>query len=280
MNTWLNECVKHYGVDKINSLTEYPSILTYHKLGDKGSLLNELYEENRFKKDDILEITEKIDGTNMRLILTNDDYLVATRSKIIHAKNDRIITDPNVNVVVDSCDYLIKTFANDTTSDCVLIVFGEAYGYNICEGSNVYCSIDNITSRKFRVFDVRCIPCIEFEKLLEKDIQDISRWKSYSNEYWYDYNVLDAFCEQFQLERTPVLTRINEKDLPTGFDATYKWMKQFSNSQAVIGIPDDEVDYSPKFGKSEGVVIRNLDRSVVSKLRFEDCERTIRKRNQ
>ena len=278
-STWLNEAIKQFGLEKINSLTEYPSILTYHKLGTKGCLLNEVYDENKFDPESILEVTEKVDGTNMRLILTNDDYLVGTRSNIVHAKGDRIITDSTVNTVLSSCDYLIKSFASDVESDVVLIVFGEVYGYNISNGSKEYCSVNTLASRKFRVFDVRVIPCIEFEKLLEKDISNISRWKSDSTDYWYDYNALDIFCTQFQLERTPELTRIKAKDLPSDFGATYKWIKKFNKSQAVIGTPDNKKEYSDLFGKSEGVVIRDIDRKHICKLRFEDYERTSKKCN-
>ena len=280
ISSWLNRLVKYYGLDKINSLTEYPSILTYHKLGDKGSLLNELYEENRFGKNELLEVTEKIDGTNMRLILTNDDYMVATRSNIVYAKNDRICNEKAVKPVLDTCDYLINSFSNDKLSDVILVVFGEVYGYNICDGTKVYCSDPNPDSMKFRVFDVRAFPCSEIENILDKDIEEISKFKNYSNKYWLDYYELDEFCNQYNLERTPILFRINEIILPTDFDKTYEWMQQFKNSNSIIGIPIDDKQYNPKFGKAEGIVIRNKDRSVISKLRFEDYERTIKRRGK
>lgn len=278
-NSWLYRVVETYGIDKVNSLTEYPSILTYHKLGDKGGLLNELYEDNRFGKNELLEVTEKVDGTNMRLILTNEDYLVATRSNIVYAQDDRIINEKAVKPVLDECDYLIKTMQKDRMNDSVLVVFGEVYGNSICNGSKVYCSEDIPSSRKFRVFDVREFPCIDFENILEKDLQDISRFKSNSNQYWYDYDMLDAFCYEYQLERTPVLCRINEMILPTDIDETYKWMQEYKDSNSIIGVKQDGKVYNQNFGKAEGVVIRNKDRSVISKLRFEDYERTFKRRN-
>ena len=279
MNTWLNNLVNYYGLDKINSLTEYPSILTYHKLGDKGMLMDELYEENKFDKDSLLEVTEKVDGTNMRLIMTNDDYLVATRSNIVYAKYDRICTESAVKPVIDACQYLIDSFRNDTMSDVMLVVYGEVYGYNICNGSKVYCVKNNISSRKFRVFDVRAFPCTEIESILDKDIQEISRFKSTSNKYWYDYDMLSAVCYEYNLERTPMLCRINEMLLPTNIDDTYTWLQDFALSKAVIGEKEEGVVYNPKFGLAEGVVIRDKDRTHIAKLRFEDYERTRRKRN-
>lgn len=280
MSTWLNKLFQVYGRDKLNSITEYPSILTYHKLGDKGALLNELYDENRFGKDDMLEVTEKVDGTNMRLIITNSDYFIGTRSNIVYAKDDRIINDPSVEVVLKSCEYLINNFIGDKLlDDNVYVIYGEVYGYNVCNGSKVYCSISDSNHRKFRVFDIRAFPCLRLESLLDKSIQEISWFKSNSKEYWYDYDELDAFCAQYQLERTPELMRISERDLPTDFDEVYKWMTQFKESKSVIGTPVEGKEYNAKFGMSEGIVIRNTDRSVISKLRFEDYERTIRKRS-
>ena len=280
MNTWLNNLIKYYGIDKVNSITEYPSILTYHKLGDKGTLLNELYNENRFNKNEELEVTEKIDGTNMRLIISNSDYFIGTRSKIVYAKGDRIINDPAVEVVLKDCKYLIDSFIGDRLIDNnIYVIYGEVYGYNICDGSKVYCSVNNSEHRKFRVFDVKAFPCLKLEEILDRSIEDVSRYKDSSKDYWYDYDMLDAFCEQFQLERTPVRMRLNESELPTDLDETYKWMlDNFNESLAVIGSPVEGKDYNVRFGKSEGVVIRNKERTVISKLRFEDYERTRRKK--
>ena len=38
----LKELIARYGKDKINTLTKYPSILTFHKLGKNQILTNEL----------------------------------------------------------------------------------------------------------------------------------------------------------------------------------------------------------------------------------------------
>jgi len=47
---------------KLNSLTKYPSILTYHALGDKGIL----QETVQVPFDGRVIGTEKVDGTNRR----------------------------------------------------------------------------------------------------------------------------------------------------------------------------------------------------------------------
>ena len=46
---------------------------------------------------------------------------------------------------------------------------------------------------------------------------------------------------------------------------TYEFLKYFENSKAII---DSEL------GKAEGIVVRNKDRSLIRKIRFEDYEKT------
>ncbi len=45
---------------KINSLTKYPSILTYHKLGERGRLTEELSDERGFLHEMMLYMYMKI----------------------------------------------------------------------------------------------------------------------------------------------------------------------------------------------------------------------------
>jgi hypothetical protein len=55
-------------LDKLNSMTKYPSILTYHALGDKGVL----QETVQIPFEGRIIGTEKVDGTNARLIFCLD----------------------------------------------------------------------------------------------------------------------------------------------------------------------------------------------------------------
>ena len=57
-------------------------------------------------------------------------------------------------------------------------------------------------------------------------------------------------------------------DLPHDVSSTYEWISSYRKTLA--GIDNN--------GKSEGVVIRLYDRSIIRKIRFEDYERTLRAR--
>ena len=89
MNLNLDEMIEKYGLEKINSMTKYPSILTYHKIGDKGILQPELTDGTKF--DEEVYVTEKVDGTNTRIIVSGCDYIIGSREDLLYAKGDRII---------------------------------------------------------------------------------------------------------------------------------------------------------------------------------------------
>jgi hypothetical protein len=65
-------------------MTKYPSIPTYHTLGEKGTLLEETVS---FEGEVIL--TEKVDGTNARIILLPDgSFILGSREELLYASLD------------------------------------------------------------------------------------------------------------------------------------------------------------------------------------------------
>ncbi len=68
-------------LNKLNSMTKYPSIPTYHALGDKGALL-----EQTVSFDGEIILTEKIDGTNSRIVLLPDgNFVLGSREELLFA---------------------------------------------------------------------------------------------------------------------------------------------------------------------------------------------------
>ena len=67
-------------LDCLNSATKYPSILTYHGLGERGRLTEEVATF-----PDMAILTEKVDGTNGRIILPpGDDYFIGSREELLY----------------------------------------------------------------------------------------------------------------------------------------------------------------------------------------------------
>lgn len=84
-------------LNKLNSMTKYPSIPTYHALGDKGTLLEQIVTFN--VDDGEVILTEKVDGTNSRIILLPDgNFVLGSREELLFAKGD-LIGNPALGIV-------------------------------------------------------------------------------------------------------------------------------------------------------------------------------------
>ena len=71
MKTHLDNLLFNYGIDKLMSLVKYPSILTYHELGERGTLNDSINGEDFAGKS--IYGTEKIDGSNSFICFTTDE---------------------------------------------------------------------------------------------------------------------------------------------------------------------------------------------------------------
>lgn len=255
----LNELIQKHGLDKINSLTKYPSILTYHQLGSKGGLKNELID-NGFPEGVILEVTEKVDGTNGRFVCIGDDYLLGQREMFVYAKGDRIVNSEIIDVMKNALESI---YSND-----FIVIYGEVYGYRIQDGSKIYCP-EGSKEKNFRVFDIWKMNVDDIDKYLsEASIEQITYDREHGWQPFVATDVLQEIVYQYSLERTPIWMTMCSSDLPTDAVATKEWIEDnFKTSHAIIG---EGSGTNQKFGRAEGVVIRTLDRKIIRKLRFED----------
>lgn len=262
----LNFLINKYGEDKLNTMTKYPSILTYHKMDGKGVLTEELSENKVFDENDKVYITEKIDGTNIRIICSsNNDYIIGTRNEFLYAKGDRIIN--HKREIVDSIlsSVYLPAITDFTLGRPVCIIYGEVYGGRITAKSKEY-TIDK--SLGFRVFDVARYTLDEMEEILTQSIKQILSWREHGNHNFLDVTSLKTFCINRGLPLVPYLSDGNNGiEIPKDLDSSFKWLQNFKNTSAGINA----------HGKAEGIVIRNNDRSMIRKLRFEDYEKCKRK---
>ncbi len=87
--------IRRINLDKLNSLTKYPSILTYHTLGDKGVL----QEAVQVPFAGRIVGTEKVDGTNTRLVFCPDgSVVVGSREDLLWERRD-LIGNPAMGIV-------------------------------------------------------------------------------------------------------------------------------------------------------------------------------------
>lgn len=255
----LNQIIETYGLDKLNSATKYPSILTYHNLGEKGSLLGTLVEDKDFWLEDTCYITEKIDGTNARIILYDNDYIIGSREELLYAQYDRI-TNPQLGIV-DTVRNLIGE-AVLSSNFSLRVIYGEVYGGNVSGASKQYTTNKSLG---FRVFDMAEIPM----SILEETPDKISSWREHQGQLFANVTQMKTFAGRCGLKTVPYITTILGREIPRGRKHIFEFLQQFAETKAGIDVS----------GKAEGIVVRNFDRSLIRKMRFEDYERTAKREN-
>lgn len=100
---------------KLNSLTKYPSIPTYHALGDKGRLTEQTNVQ--FGADEAISVAEKIDGTNARVIILEDGYIIGSREELLYSSTD-LLHNPSQQIVETVLPYMGQ-MPMDETGICV-----------------------------------------------------------------------------------------------------------------------------------------------------------------
>ena len=249
---------------KLNSLTKYPSILTFHKMVN-GNLIDSPYEDNI----DDFYATEKIDGTNVRIIIDySGNVVIGSRENLLYLNGEYFYdtsqgiveyflkNDEKIKELVDTSLYLdLLNERND-----LVIIYGELYGGKIGKGAKNY-GIEN----DFRIFDIAKIN--DSNSFLEWPIEKISSWRETEtdNGMIYGQNFLsrnEIVQLDFQtIQLVPLLHEIKFKDV--SIKNIFETLSQFKQTQAAI----DETSLL----QPEGVVIRKDQKRY--KIRFEDYKK-------
>lgn len=235
-------------INALNSATKYPSIPTYHAIGDRGVLSG---EAEPFPEGSI--VTEKIDGTNARVVLFGDgDWIIGSREELLHAKGDRIY-NPALGIVDAVREYAEAAMRDPRHK--IIVVYGEVYGHKIGAAAKNYTTSDQVG---FRPFDVASID----PAILDRDVREIAAWRESGGQYFFPYDLR---------EPTPIeVPVLNASPPPTDIAGTYDWLREtVSATRCAMGCDG---------GQAEGVVIRTPDRSRIAKIRFDDYRRTLGKR--
>jgi len=244
----------------LNSLTKYPSIPTYHALDPKNGGL--LEEPTVFTADVIA--TEKVDGTNARIVFTPDgNYLLGSREELLYARGD-LIGNPALGIVEQLRPVAEALGQVVPWSRYLSVYFLELYGGKVGGAARQY--VKDPTVFGWRLFDVATVA--GFEELLGWPSERISRWRDASGQAWATEEELRALSSLTGLALTPRLATIPPHLMPE----TASGMNDM-----LAGWADTRVRLDGGQGRSEGVVFRTADRSVIAKARFQDYERTMRR---
>jgi hypothetical protein len=246
----------------INSMTKYPSIPTYHALDPRnGGLLDECV---RF--DGPVIGTEKVDGTNARIILLPDHtYLLGSREELLYARGD-LIGNPSQGIV-DALKSLAESITI-TETDAIRVLYLEVYGGKIGGAAKQYSDRGEVGRR---LFDLALLD--GYAEMLDWPSERISRWRDDGGQRFADEDRLTGAAAELSVEPTPRLFTLQPGELPTELAKTRAFLgEHLPRTLVALG------DAAP--GNSEGIVLRAPDRSAIAKARFQDYDRTLRRRGR
>jgi hypothetical protein len=242
-------------LQRINTATKYPSIPTYHPIGERGRLGEPAAAlEGRFS------LTEKIDGTNARIVLGEPfGYLIGSREELLHCRGD-VIHNPALGIV-DGIRSVAERLS--VSADGLKVLFGEFYGGKTTAASKEYAK-DGSTG--YRVFDAVEIGWSEIEG---RDLAALAMWRENGGQRFLGKGDREALAAEAGVETVPPVGEMDAAEIPTSFADVLKLLEELvSQSRAVL----DEGSGA----RAEGIVIRTDDRKQIYKLRFDDYRRTLR----
>jgi hypothetical protein len=241
-------------LDALNSATKYPPIPTYHEI-DRGTLLDNVVAFS----DDVV-LTEKVDGTNARVVvLPGGDYVIGSREDLLHARGDRVINE------TDSIVPALRSLADRLTAPAagIRVYFFEVYGDKITKASKQYTGNRAVGCR---LFDVAAVDA----SVLERPRPAISSWRKNGGQQFLAEDDLALAAKENDIELTPRLDLITADQLPTDLAGMQHFLATRLPSTRVA--LDDGAG-----GRPEGIVLRTTDRSVIAKARVEDYARTMQR---
>ncbi len=265
MKKILRDLLITYGKDKLNTFTKYPSILTLHELGEKGMLLDTFTTPIQGEQ---MFATEKIDGTNVRILIMNNEYIIGSRENLLHYKGE-MFYGTDLDIVESLYKILNNKFPEYYSEKFPLcVLYGELYGGKVHANSKNY----GTSTVGFRLFDVAQYSKSDMMMLnFERD--EISRWREHETSegiaYGQDFlprNEAKVECAEFDF--------VPEVPFDLGdmsHETIYRNMKKFL-PETLVALTDTALK------QPEGLVIRNMNRTKIVKIRFEDYERTFKRK--
>ncbi len=253
----------YWPLAKLNSITKYPSIPSFHRMGERGRLTDEV--PVNFEPTEDWEATEKIDGTNARIILTAHGAFIGSREELLTFESD-VVRNPALGIVETLLPVLLASPQEGPHGDQgdVIVLWGEVYGGNIGKAAQRY-SASGQTS--FRLFDVAQFDARDWQSAIGMSLEDLARWRDRGGQPFLSSVGRAAWAEALGVQEAPLACR-GCGPLPQRLDHVAFWLGQTTPTQTLCGL-----DAS---GHAEGLVLRNRTRSKIVKLRLDDYGRAVK----
>ena len=243
---------------RLNSATKYPSIETYHTLDPRTGKL----AEPAMAFTGPVVLTEKVNGTNGRIIVMPDgDWFIGSREELLYASGDRIM-NPALGIVPALMELAPGLLSSGAAF--IRVYFLEVYGHKIGGAAKQYTSTPGLTG--YRMFDAAQLPL----EVLSWEREKISSWREHGGQQFFSEEQLRATAADYEnLLLVPRTGEVPAEFLPQTLEEAQQFLQKW--------LPETQVALDGSgLGQGEGLVLRDRDRAVIAKARFEDYERTLR----
>jgi hypothetical protein len=232
--------------------------------------LNVTPPANKNPMQSVLYSTEKVDGCNSRISLFMHNnkwrYVIGSREELLYSKGDflQVYTQNIVETLKPLAEELCSKAFN-YLEDMITTLYFEVYGESTQPNFKNY----STGEVGYRLFDISRVSLSR----LDDSLPAIASWRDNGGQEFFNCVFLEAFAESNYLDLVPMLNKSQPVVLPTGIEETYNFLKRLIDStQCKLS--------KEATGNPEGIIVRNGDRSFITKIRFEDYERHFRKLGQ
>lgn len=204
-----------------------------------------------------------VHNSNGRIVsLPDGNYLIGSREELLHARGD-LIANPALGIV-DALRPIAERLP-PVDGDRIVVRYLEVYGGKVTGASKHYTASRTVGAR---LFDVAVVD--DYAELLDWPAQQLSSWRESGGQRFLDESALLSTAGVDGLEIVPRLDVLEAADLPTDLDKTYQLLREY--------LPQTRVALDGPPGRAEGIVLRSATRSAIAKARFQDYERTLKRR--
>ncbi|GAA4239703.1 hypothetical protein GCM10022254_60920 [Actinomadura meridiana] len=148
----------------------------------------------------------------------------------------------------------------------VVTLYLEVYGGKIGGQAKQYSANGTVG---YRLFDVNSAE----SETLDWERSRISSWRDDGGQEFLDVKTLQSVAEDLSIPTVPYLSVVSAGDLPKDVEGMSAFLTEH--------VPESRAGLDETAGlRAEGIVLRNDDRTRIAKARFQDYERTLKRRRQ
>jgi hypothetical protein len=252
---------------RLNSLTKYPSIPTYHSLDAKGKITEQVEED--LAQENVVA-TEKVDGTNARILLVGADkwsapqLYIGSRADLLFRAGDGLWRDDNQ--IVEALLPRVVKWSDALHFPGLTVLYGEVYGGKI----NGWKNYTGAGALGFRLFDAWRMSHDQVDDRLGAEPAALAQWRDAGGQPFIGWGDLCCLAARLGQEVVPKVGADRPWPEPHSIEDTYAWAQAALAGRTRAALDDGAA------GTPEGVVLRDASSGRKYKIVLRDYERRLR----